>query len=108
MLTALSDWRLEVALTGAAAIARSAALKPDCVLLDLHLPDMHGLDVLRQLRANPLTAALPCIALSADATQVALAGAQEAGCTDFIVKPFVFTDLMARLAAAVGAGAPVR
>lgn len=41
---------------------------PDCVVLDLHLPDMQGEEILRQLRADPRTAQLPVVMISADAT----------------------------------------
>ncbi|MEO5882189.1 MAG: PAS domain-containing protein, partial [Caldimonas sp.] len=53
--------------TGRAGVDRAKSLHPDLVLIDLQLPDFDGFEVLRRLRADPGTAAIPCIALSANA-----------------------------------------
>jgi PAS domain S-box-containing protein len=59
-------WQLEVASTGASGIAAAAAAPPNVILLDLQLPDMDGVDVRRRLLADPATASVPCIAVTAD------------------------------------------
>jgi CheY-like chemotaxis protein len=79
-------------------LARSVA--PDIVLLDLMLPGMSGLDVLRELRRDAATRDLPVVAMSAwtHLEPEALA----AGATQFVRKPFDPEALKARVAAVVG------
>lgn len=89
--------------TGAEALEGAAELEPDLVLLDVHLPDMSGLDVLAQLRAAGSGAGVLMVTAerSADAVRTALHG----GAMQYLVKPFEYADLAARLhqvAAALG------
>jgi CheY-like chemotaxis protein len=60
---------------------------PDLILLDLNLPDMHGRDVLDQLRHDPETANIPVVVLSADATPGQIARLMDAGANDYLTKP---------------------
>jgi CheY-like chemotaxis protein/anti-sigma regulatory factor (Ser/Thr protein kinase) len=60
---------------------------PDLILLDLHLPDMSGEQVLEQLRADPALAQIPVIVVSADATAVRIEQAMRAGARDYLTKP---------------------
>jgi CheY-like chemotaxis protein len=60
---------------------------PDLILLDLHLPDMHGREVLKQLKADPMTAAIPVVILSADATPGQVELLIEAGAANYLTKP---------------------
>lgn len=72
---------------------------PDIVLLDISLPDIHGLEVARELRKNKKTRTIPILAMSG-----LLIGKEEwsrAGCNDFILKPFDTSQLLGRLAALV-------
>jgi len=64
-----------------------ARQQPDLILLDLHLPDMRGDEILRQLRADPRTAQLPIIMISADATAAQIERLRTAGATDYLTKP---------------------
>ncbi len=61
--------------------------QPDWILLDLHLPDVSGEEVLRRLRANPRTAQIPVTILSADATAGQINRLMEAGARDYLTKP---------------------
>ncbi len=92
-----SDLALHVAVDGAAGVAQAQALKPDLILLDMQLPDFDGYEVLRQLRAVPSTAAIPCIALSANAMPEDISRALEAGVSDYWTKPLDFKAFMASL-----------
>ncbi|PJF27436.1 MAG: DNA-binding response regulator [Phototrophicales bacterium] len=69
---------------------------PDLVLLDLGLPDMNGLEVLRQVRANSL---LPLIVLSGYTEERDKVNALEAGADDYLAKPFSPEELVARIGA---------
>jgi signal transduction histidine kinase/CheY-like chemotaxis protein len=67
---------------------------PDLILLDLHLPDMPGQDVMHQLRTDPATRDIPIIILSADATQSQIGKLLSAGATDYLTKPIRVRDLL--------------
>jgi two-component system, cell cycle response regulator DivK len=73
--------------TGAIGIALTVSDIPDLVLVDLCLPDMHGLEVAKALKQNPRTAEIPLIALSGLAEQDIEAQALEAGMAAYLVKP---------------------
>lgn len=87
-------WALHIASDGASGVAMAAALQPDLALIDMNLPDIGGLEVLRQLRASPKTAGLCCVALSADALAEQIAAARAAGFDDYWTKPIDLANLM--------------
>jgi len=70
---------------------------PDLVLLDLHLPDMPGQEVLRRLRANPSTADVPVVVLSADARPSQIERMLDQGARAFLTKPLDVKELLALL-----------
>jgi two-component system alkaline phosphatase synthesis response regulator PhoP len=71
--------------------------KPDLIILDLMLPNMNGLDICRSIRANPETAHLPIIMLTAKADEVDKIIGLEIGADDYMTKPFSVKELMARV-----------
>jgi CheY-like chemotaxis protein len=70
---------------------------PDLVLLDLHLPDMPGQEVLRRLRANPATAQIPVVVLSADARPSLIQQLLDQGARAFLTKPLDVKELLGLL-----------
>jgi PAS domain S-box-containing protein len=80
-------WTLHVADLGARGLALARTLQPDLVMVDMNLPDMDGLQVIRRLRADTRTAALRCVAFSADAMAEQMAAARAAGFDDYWTKP---------------------
>ena len=84
-----------VASTGRAALDDVARLRPDLVLLDVHLPDMTGIDVLRRLRAggDDVGVLVVTAAREADTVRAAASG----GAVHYLVKPFDYDDLRVRL-----------
>ncbi len=87
--------------SGEEALRRAPAESLNLVLLDLGLPSMDGLSVLRELRAGPATRTLPVIILTArHALNEKLQGF-EAGATDYVTKPFELVELRARIRAAL-------
>lgn len=72
---------------------------PDLVLTDVMMPRLDGFGLLSRLRANPSTAAIPVIMLSARAGEEARSEGMEAGADDYLVKPFTARELMARVGA---------
>jgi CheY-like chemotaxis protein len=74
-----------------------AAHRPDVVLLDMHLPDGSGLDVLDVLRDSPNTADLPVVVVTADAGPALRRQALAAGADGYVVKPYRLPDIEAEL-----------
>jgi signal transduction histidine kinase/CheY-like chemotaxis protein len=70
------------------------AYRPDVVLLDLHLPDMPGQEVLRRLRAHPRTAGIPVVILSADARPSLIRQLLDQGARAFLTKPLDLNELL--------------
>ena len=79
------------------AIASSA--RPDAALLDLTLPDMDGLDVLRAIRSNAATRSLPVVLVTARSEEIDRVLGLELGADDYISKPFSTRELVARVRA---------
>jgi response regulator of citrate/malate metabolism len=84
-----------VAHTGTAALDRAAALHPDLVLLDVHLPDMSGLEVLAALRAGGNVPGV--VMVTADRELEVVKAALRGGAMQYLVKPFHYDDLAHRL-----------
>ena len=86
----LEDNRVRVldAADGEMALAVAEALEPDLVLLDVHLPDLSGLEVCRLLRKHPRLASTRIVMLTAAAQQDDIARGFSAGATDYLTKPF--------------------
>ena len=83
-----------VARDGGEAIALCARDRPDLVLMDLAMPRMDGWQATRQLRARPHLAHIPVIAITGHVTGEDLDRAFEAGCVDYLPKPFTYDALI--------------
>jgi CheY-like chemotaxis protein len=96
------QWTLLVADDGSNGVRIARDSRPDLVLIDMNLPDMNGLTLIRRLRNDPLTRGLRCIALSADAMREQIDAALAAGFDDYWTKPIdvqrVLSDLARLLA----------
>lgn len=82
---------------GAGCLAQARAEQPDAILLDLMLPDMNGIEVLRQLKANPSTRRIPVVMFSSEQDPVRRVAALRAGAEDFMARPIDDEMLLARL-----------
>lgn len=80
---------------GLEAVAMASREKPDLVLLDLMLPRLDGYEVARRLKSDPQTREIPIVAITALARPKDRARALEAGCDDYVDKPFDL-DLLER------------
>jgi two-component system OmpR family response regulator len=90
-------WQVEHSLTGRAAVADARRLEPDVIVLDIMLPDLSGLEVLRRIRASHPY--VPVLFLTAkDAVEDRVAGLT-AGGDDYVTKPFSLEEVVARLRA---------
>jgi signal transduction histidine kinase len=88
---------VEAVANGLAALAAVEARQPDLILSDVMMPGLDGLGMLRELRANPRTAAIPVILLSARAGEEATVDGLQSGADDYLVKPFSARELLARV-----------
>ena len=92
--------------TGFDAVASAARDVPNLVLMDIQLPGMDGLEATRRIKAQPALAGIPVIAV----TSYALAGddrkAADAGCDDYVTKPFSPRALLAKVRGILGDAPP--
>jgi CheY-like chemotaxis protein len=79
---------------GLEALEALRTFKADVIILDLMMPVMDGFEMLRILRANPLTTHIPVIVLSALNTNDDIVAAYNAGANDFVTKPILFEKLV--------------
>ena len=93
-----AGFAVEQAETGAEALTLNRQVKPDLVILDLGLPDLDGLDVIRQLRA---TSAVPIIVLSVRNDEAGKVAALDNGADDYVTKPFGVEEMLARIRTAL-------
>jgi CheY-like chemotaxis protein len=89
---------------GAEGMALAASEQPDLILMDMSLPVLDGWEVARRLRADPKTAALPIIALTAHVMSGDRERALAAGCDDYDVKPVEFGRLLQKMDALLKRG----
>jgi two-component system KDP operon response regulator KdpE len=100
---AARGYRVDLATTGETAIELAARKHPDLVILDLGLPGLDGIDVVRGLRT---WSSVPILVLSARETEQAKVAALDAGADDYVTKPFGMDELVARIRAALRRSTP--
>ena len=93
-----AGYRVIEAQTGARGAQEAATHKPDLILLDLGLPDIDGLEVIRRVRD---WSGMPIVVLSARGAEVQKVAALEAGADDYVTKPFGIAELIARVRVAL-------
>ncbi|MGN0388466.1 MAG: response regulator [Suilimivivens sp.] len=96
MITTLKahDYRYLTAMNGETAILEASSHNPDIILLDLGLPDMDGIEVIRKIRT---WSNVPIIVISARSEDMDKVDALDAGADDYLTKPFSVEELLARL-----------
>lgn len=98
------DYTVDLVATGREGLRSAEVNKPDVIILDLGLPDMPGLQVIRELRHWSST---PILVLSARDTEFDKIGALDAGADDYVTKPFGIGELLARIRASMRRSIPV-
>jgi two-component system alkaline phosphatase synthesis response regulator PhoP len=103
MLEVLS-WQMEMlgftvitANRGEEAVNKAIEEKPQLILMDMMMPGMDGLEATRLIRANPETRNIPILAATVFFRESDLRNCIDAGCNDFIVKPFTFQELQGKI-----------
>ena len=93
----LEGYEVTVVHDGQAALDAALSRRPDLVLLDVMMPHLDGIEVLRRLRANATTATLPVVLLTAKSMPADKIAGLTAGADDYIVKPFDTAELLIRV-----------
>ena len=96
-------YKVDVTTDGASAVKRAADKRPDLVIVDLGLPELDGLEVIRSLRG---WTEIPIIVLSARGSEDDKIEALDAGADDYVAKPFGMGELLARVRAALRRATP--
>jgi len=88
------NFKIRTAANGQLALDAVAAQKPDLILLDLMMPGIDGFEVIRRLRANPETADIQIVILSALNSNEDVVKGFNVGANDFIMKPIIMEKLL--------------
>lgn len=91
------EYEVAIAMSGTEALEMARSERPDIVLMDMELPDIDGWEASRRLRADPETARLPIIAVTAHAMAEHRERSLEAGCDEFETKPIDFKALVEKI-----------
>lgn len=99
----ISGFRVVKTSRSAPAIAMMTADKPDLVLLDIMMPEVSGLDILRQMRRDPNLANIPVIVVTAKSMPTDIKNSMEAGASTYLTKPVGFLELREAVERVLGA-----
>jgi PAS domain S-box-containing protein len=100
------DLAILTAVQGGLGVELARQHRPDLVLLDLHLPDLPGREVLRRLRTYPETRAIPIVVISADATKAQIAALTAAGAAGYLTKPLDVEEFLETVDRVLEAASP--
>jgi DNA-binding response OmpR family regulator len=103
-----AGYEVETAEDGVRALAQARSTPPSLVVLDVMMPGLSGMDVARQLRADPRTAAVPIIMLTAKAQETDVECGFAVGVDDYVIKPFSPRELLSRVRALLARTAAAR
>jgi len=92
-----ADYQVVTASNGQEGLKQAESEKPDLILLDTNMPVMNGHEMLERLRADGSLKHIPVIMLTARCEPQDIAAASAHGVTNYVTKPFDFTDLMAKI-----------
>ncbi len=95
----LGNYGFEVleAENGAQGVDRAIAEKPDLILMDIQMPELDGYDATRQIKKHPIGTNIPIIAVTSFALSGDETKAREAGCDDYVAKPYSPRALLAKV-----------
>ncbi len=91
---------------GMEGVEKAIEEKPDLIIMDILMPGMDGREATRMIRSNPMTKDIPIIAVSVLFRYLDRKNCYEAGCNDYIVKPFTFKVLQEKIRALISASSP--
>ena len=103
-----AGYTVVTAADGQQALAAARQHRPDLAVLDVMMPGLNGYEVTRQLRADPATAAIPVILLTARVQEADVSRGFEAGADDYLRKPFSPQELRSRVQAILARRSSIR
>lgn len=98
----VSGFRVRKTSSSTPALSMMTEEKPDIVLLDIMMPDVSGLDILRQMRLDPALANIPVVVVSAKSMPADIRNGMEAGASTYLTKPVGFLELKEAVERALG------
>jgi CheY-like chemotaxis protein len=98
----VSGFRVRKTSSSTPALSMMTEEKPDIVLLDIMMPDVSGLDILRQMRHDPVLANIPVVVVSAKSMPADIRNGMEAGASTYLTKPVGFLELKEAVERALG------
>ena len=98
----VSGFRVRKTSSSTPALSMMTEEKPDIVLLDIMMPDVSGLDILRQMRHDPALATIPVVVVSAKSMPADIRNGMEAGASTYLTKPVGFLELKEAVERALG------
>jgi CheY-like chemotaxis protein len=101
----MEGYRVVTAGDGVEGLERVQADPPDLILLDVMMPRMDGLEVVRRLKSDPATKLIPVVLLSAKAQSTDIQHGVDAGADDYVTKPFDPLELLDKVSGLLGKGA---
>ncbi len=101
----VSGFRVLKTPNSAPSISMMIAEKPDVIILDIMMPEISGLDILRQMRRDPELANIPVVVVSAKSMPADIKNGMEAGASTYLTKPVGFLDLKDAVERALGSRA---
>ena len=102
----VSGFRVRKTSSSAPALSMMMEEKPDIVLLDIMMPEISGLDILRQMRQDPALANIPVVVVSAKSMPADIRDGMEAGASTYLTKPVGFLELKEAVERALGSQSP--
>ena len=98
----VSGFRVRKTSSSTPALSMMTEEKPDIVLLDIMMPEISGLDILRQMRLDPVLANIPVVVVSAKSMPADIRNGLEAGASTYLTKPVGFLELKEAVERALG------
>ena len=92
-----AGYEIVEAANGEEALAAVAKQRPDLILMDIQIPMIDGYEATRRIRADPALQSIPIIAVTSHALGDGEEKAREAGCNDFVAKPYSPRQLLAKI-----------
>jgi DNA-binding response OmpR family regulator len=99
MVLRTQPYKLITARNGREAVEKSAAERPDLILLDVMMPEMNGFEACRRIRENRETVQTPIIMVTTRGEENSVETGFQNGCNDYITKPINGTELLAKVRA---------